>query len=299
MQKLLSRIWLSVLTLPFTWGLAYGQISIPSPWTERAESAIKESVFIVRVEYLLEEKGTGQRFGRNYLPYYNRIYTTGISAGGFIWTNGAVAERPWENDPAYDDYRGDVRYQGVVSRISVKKAGQADFVHLEGDRIKERHALDDISVAQMLPVEGAGSLEFFRDSVSKMMGIFLSFPENFESNDAVPGKMEFVWLDVRHSSRGLSRTNLNFSPRLNSGVVLGISAEEGKILIQLYGLMFPGKEKTDWSIFPLSRLSAAQPPPQDFKITPVPGPGGAPVPATPSDTPVTSGKKGSSKKKRK
>lgn len=83
---------------------AFAQVFVKSSSQELIESAIKNSMFIIRQNYQLKDSVTNEYFGLAGKEEFGISYSLGIKLqGGYCVTDQAV--RPWEYDENYSRYR--------------------------------------------------------------------------------------------------------------------------------------------------------------------------------------------------
>jgi len=78
------------------------------------ESSVADGIYIVRTNYVLKEKSTGNLYGRGGEQFYGSYYTI-----GYKLPTGIVCDRhaqtPWVRDQEYDKYRNNEKYEPVLT----------------------------------------------------------------------------------------------------------------------------------------------------------------------------------------
>lgn len=100
-----------------------GQIAnIKFGTNELIESAISDGIYVIRTNYVLKDKKTGNLYGKGGLPYYGSYFSIGYAlSSGFLCDEFVVT--PWLQDQAYDKYKNDGNYEPVlIDSLYIKKA---------------------------------------------------------------------------------------------------------------------------------------------------------------------------------
>ena len=241
----------------FTSVSTYGQGSllqgIPAfkEWSSLTEQALQESFFLVRVEYLLEEKSSGNRYGRNSQDYYNRLYTVGVRVNGRLWANSYRLNEPWADDPEFDKYRDDDAYLPVVSNYAVRPLNGREFKKLDNIEMEEFKFMEDLSLGGIAPIPNDSlSLEPNKKIFKRGLCVFLGNGDKLLEDESTDIDLEFRWLLLNTNRQGSNNVSFKADEDImQEGILLNANASVGVLDFKVDGLLFQSdEESTRWNI---------------------------------------------------
>ncbi len=125
-------------TLCFPQRLDFNSL-LKSPSRQIVEEAVQEGLFLVESSYVLQDS-TGQRFGLDRKPFFNRFDYVGIALnGGTIMPSNALS--PWSNDEQFKPYRDS--HTPVTFEIKMRPVKDTVFLPIEEMDYKDTVALWD------------------------------------------------------------------------------------------------------------------------------------------------------------
>lgn len=278
MQK---AVLITVLVWSSLQYLSAQELSIPSDWSNLALKSIDQSLFLIRTDYILEETNTGNFFGRNSQPYFNRKYTLGVLVGDVIWVDAEVAAMPWKDDPLFDAYLNSTTFRPVVNLIMGRPIAQVTF-----DTLIRLDSLLSGTLFKFRPFGNVQSLTFAPPTLNDQKGIciYLRMPQNLIDNDTLPLKPGLIWTRLAHyayeQGKEINLERPLAENQLIGGVFFNPEVSSGAIHFQAVGIL--GQNTTgEWN-----RIKTFSPPPR-VDITPLPS-GTVPPKPEPSIVPTPS-----------
>lgn len=232
------------------WGLNIG-----SEWSSHAVEAIEGCFYVVRVDYVLEEKATGNRYGRDGKEYFSRLYTTGVAVDGKIWVDGALLLHPEKSDEAYSSAEYDQEYIPRVVKYGFRSVKEFRFSELStADLMDTLTAKQQTLVAFPLP-EGKPSFEATQKLTGKGLFVHLEAAPAFANNELAPIETELTWLEIIRPTASNPNGNVRLvtskqeAASFGSGAVLEVAADSTqRIVFRAYGLSLPSVRAEQWDV---------------------------------------------------
>lgn len=201
-----------------------GGLTLETPWSELARKVAREGIYLIRLEYVLENVESEEQFGRNGKAYFNRVYLPAVSVEGFIWANKDFITRPWHGDEPFQPYVDSEDLRPVITSISIRDLKSGPY-----------HNLLEMSWADSLRVADLEIGAFKADSLiikpfeaapteikpDAKLAIYLKKPMGFEQNDTLEIPLAIDWSEVNFEERA-SLVKVNTTPKRQDKLFGGV-----------------------------------------------------------------------------
>ena len=245
------------------------------------EDAVKDAIVLVETSYCIQDKETGQKYGRNGNSIFNSDVFFACKTSTGVMTE-ANAMTPWENDPAFDKYRNDSKYQPVLSDSVIIKT-------LKGEKVcattigKKQDEGSDNKLA-FFPCKGAKGLKLAADNPTEFNWIIWVKEKN-ESEEGSSYELSVVKKTIEKTGGTPAKVEMPvYETNYFGGIYVTANViETGTIEFTLDGLIIGDKD--DWKLYSLNGKNLPK-----EKTKPAKPAIKEPVGATPDDelTPVSS-----------
>ncbi|KGE85821.1 MAG: hypothetical protein ACE362_02955 [Phaeodactylibacter xiamenensis] len=239
------------------WGLSIGK-----EWSSHAEEAISGCFYVVRVDYVLEEIATGDKYGRDGKEYFSRLYTTGVAVDGKIWVDGEWALQPDKSDEAYSVAEYGQGYIPRVSKYGFRSVKEFRFSELYPTDITDTLTVDGQTLVAFSLPDGSPSFEATQKLSGKGLFVHLEAAPAFANNELAPIETELTWQEIIKPTPSApnGRVRLTDSKKnaasFKSGVVLEVAADSTqRIVFKAYGFSLPSARAEHWEVVLFPQLS--------------------------------------------
>lgn len=247
-----NKLILSFLLLVFVQFLGYSQLlNLKMGSDALVEEAIKDAIVLVDVKYCIQEKETGQKYGRNGEQYFNHITTVGCKTDKGIVMSKASIE-PWSEDRLFDKYRNNDKYEPVLEGTLAVNSTQNDSV--ETLKVPEKLIFNNDSTLVCIGngeerIDGLTLSEENNNNINWI--VWLKKSESKDSKGSAVLDYTITKKTVEFSNSGISIDAPNFSSSYLGGLYVSAKVVSvGLVEFDLTGFIV--EESGKWKLEPVN-----------------------------------------------
>ncbi len=201
-------------------------------------SAIEKTLSIVEVSYLLEDKQTNERFGRDRKPYFSKIPFVGISIDNGIVISSDVLS-PWNTDREFNQYKND--YKPILYCVERMMATDTVRTAVDTSKIKMQDIGESCVLWKHNNMKGLCT-----DTVCGEKTGWLVLVAYDEQNKTKPYSIQFVRRNISAEKGQRSAVEMpEFERDYIGGAFITLDyAEVGVVRLQLFGIITSMDKKT-------------------------------------------------------
>lgn len=217
-----------------------------TPLQAEMKAALKDVLFLVRLEYVLEDRNTRQQYGRANRPYFNRSYVIGVAIEGQLVLHSSAA-RPWDTDPEFDRYRSDTTKVPVLKGFALRPYHSESFEPYEGEWQTQGNQL-----YLSLPEE-AGSLPSIGELTPSGCALYVRPAVALAENEQTALELHLVWCKLSKQNpltdRHWTPDKLLAEEHLLGAVYVEPRGKDGRLDFAAFGLL---TDSEGWKVWPLA-----------------------------------------------
>jgi hypothetical protein len=217
-----------------------------TPLQVEMKAALKDVLFLVRTEYALEDRNTGQQYGRANKPYFNRSYAVGVAIEGQLVLHSSAA-RPWETDPEFDRYQSDTTKMPVLKGFALRPYRARDFEPYQGQESAYGNNL-----YLDLPGSTLGSLPAIGELAPSGCALYMRSSVALAENEQADLELHLVWCKLSKQNpltdRHWTPDKLIAEEHLLGAVYVEPRGQYGRLEFAVFGLL---TDQEGWKVWPL------------------------------------------------
>lgn len=220
--------------------------AIETPLQVEMKQGLSDVLYLVRVEYVLEDRSSGQQFGRANKPYFNRSYAAAVAIDGHLQLHHSML-KPWENDVEFGRYREDSTKMPVLKGWALRPFHEPAFEELHGIAVQQ----EGDRVLLQLPGELPSLSETTYEDHAKGCALYIKTKERLIDLEETELELHLMWGKLFRqnpiSDRHWVPDKLMAEDNLLGAVFVIPQGRNGRMEFVSVGLLF---DQDGWKVLP-------------------------------------------------
>lgn len=239
-----------------------------SPLQTAIENSISPGLRVIRQNYVLRKKSTGEMFSRNNAPEFSYTYSLAVkTANGYYITETAAS--PWLNDKTFQDLSTKDNYTPVISRTQISPLKEkADYATIDTGKVKQAVKGQKLFFTAD-PASGADTFAQFANNDGQYFAVWVITSDTTDLYKNTEARFAFYTTTEKEISEGTFSTPATTGILTLGGLVMVADCTQlGVTKFQLAGIMTPDGDGWKAVMLPKSK-QAEDKADSDTELTPM------------------------------